>query len=76
MDKGRNVIITEKPALRHPYMVCGISGWLDGGESGTGSVQYLLEKLRAKRFLFCHTIPYPIFGRGIQHTILVKLYIY
>jgi len=50
MDKEKNLIITAKPALRPPYMVCGISGWLDGGESGTGSVQYLLEKLGAKRF--------------------------
>lgn len=50
MDKGRDVIITERPTLRYPYMVCGISGWLDGGESATGSMQYLLEKLQAKTF--------------------------
>ncbi|MBN2186176.1 MAG: PAC2 family protein [Dehalococcoidia bacterium] len=50
MDKQGNVIITEKPTLRHPYMVCGISGWVDGGESATGSVRYLVSKLEAKRF--------------------------
>jgi proteasome assembly chaperone (PAC2) family protein len=50
MDKEENIIITEKPTLRAPYMVCGISGWLDGGESATGSVQYLSEKLGARSF--------------------------
>jgi len=50
MDRQGNVIITEKPALRHPYMVCGISGWVDGGESATGSARYLVSKLEAKRF--------------------------
>jgi proteasome assembly chaperone (PAC2) family protein len=50
MDRQGNVIITEKPTLRHPYMVCGISGWVDGGESATGSTRYLASKLEAKRF--------------------------
>lgn len=45
-----NVIIAEKPKLRHPYLVCGISGWVDGGEAATGSIRYLVRKLRAKRF--------------------------
>ena len=31
-------------------MVCGIGGWVDGGESATGSIRYLLRKLEAKRF--------------------------
>jgi proteasome assembly chaperone (PAC2) family protein len=50
MDRLRNVIIAEKPKLRHPYMVCGISGWVDGGEAATGSIQYLVRKLEARRF--------------------------
>ncbi len=50
MDRRGNVIIVEKPRLRLPYMVCGISGWVDGGEAATGSVQYLIKKLEAKRF--------------------------
>ena len=31
-------------------MICGISGWVDGGEAATGSIQYLVRKLDAKRF--------------------------
>ena len=50
MDRRGNVIITGKPKLRQPYLVCGISGWVDGGEAATGSVRYLVKKLKAKRF--------------------------
>jgi proteasome assembly chaperone (PAC2) family protein len=50
MDRQGNVIITKKPKLRHPYMVCGIDGWVDGGESATGSTEYLIRKLEAKKF--------------------------
>lgn len=31
-------------------MVCGINGWVDGGEAATGSISYLIKKLGAKRF--------------------------
>jgi len=50
MSSRGSVIIIEKPRLRNPYMVCGISGWVDGGGAATGSVQYLVKKLAAKRF--------------------------
>jgi len=50
MDRSENVIIEEYPRLRRPYMVCGISGWVDGGESSTGTVQHLSGRLRAKKF--------------------------
>ncbi len=50
MSWRENVIIAEKPELRHPYMVCGIGGWVDGGEAATGSIKYLVGKLGAKRF--------------------------
>ncbi len=50
MEKNENVIMVERPSLRHPYMVCGIGGWVDGGEAATGSTQYLIRKLKAKKF--------------------------
>ena len=31
-------------------MVCGIGGWVDGGEAATGTVEYLQHKLSAKQF--------------------------
>jgi proteasome assembly chaperone (PAC2) family protein len=50
MDRRGEAIITEKPKLRRPNMVCGISGWVDGGQAATGSIEYLVKKLGAKRF--------------------------
>ncbi len=61
MDRRGNVIIVEKPMLRHPYMVCGISGWVDGGEAATGSIQYLVRKLEAKGFAEIPTNRFHIF---------------
>ncbi len=45
-----NLLFREKPELRQPYLLCGINGWVDGGEAATGTVQYLIKKLRAKKF--------------------------
>ncbi|MDD4877071.1 MAG: PAC2 family protein [Dehalococcoidales bacterium] len=50
MDKQENLIILDKPKLRNPHMICGIGGWVDGGEAATGSVKYLIRKLDAKKF--------------------------
>lgn len=50
MDRQGNIRIVERPQLKHPHMVCGINGWVDGGEAATGSIRYLARKLEAKRF--------------------------
>lgn len=50
MEGQDNLLFKGKPRLRHPYMVCGTGGWVDGGESATGSIQYLTKKLGAKEF--------------------------
>jgi len=50
MDRRGNVIIVQKPKLRRPYLVLGISGWVDGGEAASGSTRYLVKKLKAKSF--------------------------
>ena len=49
MDSG-SVAYTQRPQLRQPYMVFGISGWVDGGEAATGSIGYLIRKLEATTF--------------------------
>jgi len=50
MDRRGSAIITEKPHLKKPHMVLGISGWVDGGLAATGSVEYLMNKLGARKF--------------------------
>ncbi len=50
MARQSTVLFLEKPELRQPYLVCGINGWVDGGEAATGTTQYLIKKLQAKKF--------------------------
>jgi proteasome assembly chaperone (PAC2) family protein len=50
MEKRKGIIYNDKPVLRNPYMVCGISGWVDGGEVATGGVRYLIKQFAAKKF--------------------------
>ena len=44
------LVLYEKPALRNPYLVMGFGGWPDAGKVSTGSVEYLKNKLKAKKF--------------------------
>ncbi len=45
---NESLIIRERPTLKEPRLIVGLSGWLDGGEASSGTVQYLVEKLQAK----------------------------
>ncbi|RLE13886.1 hypothetical protein DRJ04_03445 [Candidatus Aerophobetes bacterium] len=46
----KDLIIYEKPELKAASMVLGFSGWMDGGDVSTGTVEYLKNKLKAKKF--------------------------
>lgn len=45
-----SLIIHERPNLKAPRMVIGFSGWMDGGDVSTGSIEYLKNKLKASKF--------------------------
>ena len=45
-----DIVFRQKPTLKRPYLVVGFSGWLDGGQASTGTVSYLVRKLKAKQF--------------------------
>ena len=42
--------ISEKPDLRKPRLLIGLSGWMNGGEVSTGTVECLIGKLGAQEF--------------------------
>lgn len=42
--------ISRKPILRKPRLLLGLSGWMDGGEVSTGTVECLVAKLGARKF--------------------------
>ncbi|MFC2035152.1 PAC2 family protein [Chloroflexota bacterium] len=69
MDAPDGVRITERPKLKHPHMFCGISGWVDGGESATGSIQYLIEKLEARKFAEMSISKFSVFQVPGQNSV-------
>ncbi|AQT68960.1 PAC2 family protein [Anaerohalosphaera lusitana] len=40
--------ILEKPNMKNPTLLLGFSGWMNGGEVSTGTVQWLIEDSRAR----------------------------
>lgn len=40
----------QNPTLHTPRLLLGFSGWMDGGDVSTGTVQSLIDKLDAKKF--------------------------
>lgn len=50
MDIQGNIIYDAKPALRKPYIICGINGSFNGGNVSVGGVNYLLEQFNALKF--------------------------
>ena len=42
--------IYNKPSLKNPRMIIGFSGWMDGGDVSTGTIQYLKFRLHARKF--------------------------
>jgi len=44
------LIIYERPMLETTRMVLGFSGWMNGGSVSTGTIEYLKNNLKAKKF--------------------------
>ncbi|MBN2131614.1 MAG: PAC2 family protein [Sedimentisphaerales bacterium] len=40
----------QKPNLRKPRLLLGFSGWMDGGDVSSGTMNVLIERLEAQRF--------------------------
>ncbi len=45
-----SLIIHKKPDLKNSSIVLGFSGWMNGGNVSTDTVEYLRNKLKAKKF--------------------------
>jgi proteasome assembly chaperone (PAC2) family protein len=50
MEDNDKLVYSRKPTLRRPYVVCGLTGWVDGGEVATGSVRFLIRQFKARKF--------------------------
>jgi proteasome assembly chaperone (PAC2) family protein len=47
---AEHLTVDELPELRSPTMLVAFAGWPDAGEVASGSMRYLLRKLRARKF--------------------------
>jgi proteasome assembly chaperone (PAC2) family protein len=45
-----NLQIYKRPQLTEPKLLMGFSGWMDGGDVSTGTIEHLIGRLAAKRF--------------------------
>ena len=45
-----NLIYESKPALRKPYIICGLNGSFNGGNVSVGGVDYFIDEFKAVKF--------------------------
>ncbi|MBN2138491.1 MAG: PAC2 family protein [Sedimentisphaerales bacterium] len=50
MMAAKKLKIYDRPNFKHPRLLLGFSGWMDGGDVSTGTVKCLIEKLDARKF--------------------------
>ena len=56
------LVIHERPNLAVPRMIIGFSGWMDGGDVSTGTIEYLKNKLKANKFAEINSGDFYIFN--------------
>ncbi len=64
--------IEEEPDLHNPTMIVAFRGWPDAGEVASGSMRYLLRKLRARKFASIDPEEFYNFTEVRPHTTLVQ----
>jgi len=57
---NESLIIQDTPDLVDPYILIGLTGWLNAGEIGTGCIDFLRSKLNARRFARIDSRPFHI----------------
>ena len=68
MDERDNLIFDSRPSLRNPHFVCGLSGWLNGGDVGVGGIEYLIKQFKAEKFAEIPTPRYHLYqAAGAQN---------
>jgi proteasome assembly chaperone (PAC2) family protein len=61
VDNTKNLVILNRPKLREPYLICGMNGWVDGGDVSTGGIQFLIRQFKAIKFAEMATTRYHIY---------------
>lgn len=61
MNIRDSVIFDSKPALRNPYIVCGLNGWVNGGKVSVVGVNFLIKQFSGVKFAEMPTSHYHIY---------------
>ncbi len=56
------LIIKQQPKIKNARMIVSFSGWMNGGEVSTGTVDYIISKLKAVKFAEIKPDPFYIFN--------------
>ncbi|MBW2057305.1 MAG: PAC2 family protein [Deltaproteobacteria bacterium] len=65
------LVVYERPNLFRPWLIGGYKGWIDAGEVSSGSVTFLRENLRARRFAEIRSDGFYQFGDS-RPTVVVE----
>jgi proteasome assembly chaperone (PAC2) family protein len=61
MDEKNTLKYDSRPKLRSPYIVCGLDGWLNGGDVSVGGINYLISHFKAVKFAELLTSRYHVY---------------
>jgi proteasome assembly chaperone (PAC2) family protein len=61
VNEKRSVIFDSRPTLRNPYIICGLNGWVNGGDVSVGGVNYFIRQFNGVKFAEMLTSRYHIY---------------
>lgn len=50
MNDKDNLIFDSKPVLKNPYVICGLNGWVNGGEVSVAGINYFINQFSGVKF--------------------------
>jgi proteasome assembly chaperone (PAC2) family protein len=61
MESNENLKYYTQPKLRNPIVICGIDGWLNGGNVASAGIRYCIEQFKAIKFAELNTPHYHVY---------------
>lgn len=61
MEQQSSLIFHTRPTLRSPYIVCGLNGWVNGGDVSVGGTRYLIGQFKGTILAEMSTTRYHIY---------------
>ncbi len=61
MDERDSLTFNTKPTLRSPFVLCGLNGWVNGGNVSIGGIKYLISQFKGAKFAEMPTSRYHIY---------------